>query len=188
MEDFRRHERLQASLFDLLTDLQPEHLEESPLERVYTASQLRQAVLRDLGHLFNASCVDSPQALLRLRPRPENLWAEVPERCRDWAGYPEVSRSVLCFGLPALAGQSASSVQLTRLESKIRQAILNHEPRLVPHSLRVSAETDDLSFSVGNVISLRIEGVLKAGKVALEVLLRTELDLETGQVLVKDYR
>jgi type VI secretion system protein ImpF len=188
VEDARAHDRLQASLFDLLTDLHPEKQEEGRLDRVHTAEALRQAVLRDLGHLFNASSVESPRALLGTAPHPKSGLMEFPSRCNDWASYPEVAHSVLCFGIPGLAGQVASELNFPRLESKIRQAVLDHEPRLVPHALRVCAEMDDMFSRVGNVVSLRIEGVIKVGKVALEVLLRTELDLETGQVQVKEYR
>ena len=49
----------------------------------------------------------------------------------------EVARSVLNFGLPALAGQTASALDIVDLERLIRQAILDFEPRILPGTLEV---------------------------------------------------
>ena len=45
-------------------------------------------------------------------------------------------RSVVNFGLPALSGQTASSLDVTDLTRAIREAILDFEPRILPATLR----------------------------------------------------
>ena len=127
-------------------------------------NQLRQAVLRDLGWLLN-----SVQPL---------------GRAAD--AYPELGASVLNFGLPALSGQLASKVDVTVLERAIRQAILRYEPRILPDTLEVRALEFSSVLDTHNVIEFEIRGHLWAQPVPLEILLRTQLDLEAGQVEVRD--
>jgi type VI secretion system protein ImpF len=154
-------ERLQPALLDRLTDHEPDKDVEGPEKRVLTKAQLRQAVLRDLVWLFNTTRLEAGEVL-----------SEVPS----------VRRSVLNFGLPALSGQTASMVEPADLERAVREAILAFEPRILPASLRVQAIVTDTQLDQHNVISVQIEGQLWAQPVPLEVLLRTEVDLETGKV------
>ena len=157
-------DQLQPALLDRLTDEEPDKKLEPRLERVISKKRLRAAVLRDLAWLFNTT---------RLDPN------------MDAATLPHARRSVINFGLPALAGQTASSIEVPDLERAIRQAILDFEPRILPASLRVRAlETAGLEHH--NVIGVEISGQLWAQPVPLELLVRTEIDLETGQVEVAD--
>jgi type VI secretion system protein ImpF len=93
---------------------------------------------------------------------------------------------VLNFGLPALSGQLASKVDVTVLERAIRQAILRYEPRILPETLAVRALEASSVLDTHNVIEFEIRGHLWAQPVPLEILLRTQLDLEAGQVEVRD--
>jgi type VI secretion system protein ImpF len=97
-----------------------------------------------------------------------------------------VQRSVLNFGLPALSGETASALDPTDLEQRVRDAILAFEPRILPASLRVEAIVTDTQLDQHNVISVQIEGQLWAQPVPLELLLRTEVDLETGKVEITE--
>ncbi len=157
-------DRLQPALLDRLTDDDPFHREEAEERRMMTKSQLRQAVLRDLGWLFNAV-----QPLGRLMET-----------------HPHVGDSVLNFGLPALSGQLASKVDVSLLEKTIRQAILRFEPRILPESLEVRALEASSVLDTHNVIEFDIRGHLWAQPVPLEILLRTQMDLEAGQVEVRE--
>ena len=157
-------DRLQPALLDRLTDDEPDKKSESRDQRVMSKSRLRQAVLRDLAWLFNAT-----------RTAPDI----------DRAQAPYLWRSVLCFGLPPLAGRVASSLDSTDLERTIRQAILDFEPRILPSTLRVRALKVDHTGD-HNVIGIEIHGDLWAQPVPLELLMRTEIDLETGQVEIAD--
>ena len=162
------HDRLQPALLDRLTDdhrLDPlAAANADDPQRVMTRQQIRQAVLRDLSWLFNAV---QPFASLA-------------------ASHPLVAASVLNFGLPPLAGQLASRVDVSVLERSIHEAIARFEPRILADTLQVRAiEWSDLMAS-HNIIEFEIRGFLWAQPVPLELLLRTRLDLEAGQVTVAD--
>ena len=118
MADPSSTERLQPSLLDRLTDDAPTVLTEPREARVLTKGQLRTAVLRDLAALMNAICLGAGD---------------------DLSAYPEVERSVLNYGMPAFAGETASTLDVHDLEEGIRSAILRFEPRVLPNSLLVEA-------------------------------------------------
>ena len=82
--------RLQPALLDRLTDDEPEQRQETESHRIMSKTQLRQAVLRDLGALFNSV-------------QPLGSEAEP---------YPLLAESVLNFGLPSLSGQLASRLDV----------------------------------------------------------------------------
>ena len=165
MRELTPQERLQPALLDRLTDEEPEKKVEGPDKRVLTKTQLKQAVLRDLVWLMNTTRLESSE---------------------DLSEAPNVQRSVLNFGLPALSGETASTLDPTNLERSVRDAILAFEPRILPASLRVEAIVTDTQLDQHNVISVQIEGQLWAQPVPLELLLRTEVDLETGKVEITE--
>ena len=157
-------EQLQPALLDRLTDEEPDKKLEPRRERVMSKRRMRDAVQRDLAWLFNTTRLDPDM---------------------DPVTLPYARRSVINFGLPALSGQTASSIEVTDLERAIRQAILDFEPRILPGSLRVRAlETG--RFEHHNVIGVEITGELWAQPIPIDLLIRTEIDLETGQVEVAD--
>jgi len=157
-------DRLQPALLDRLLDDEPEQTTEALTARVLTKQQLRQAVLRDLAWLLN--CV-----------RPPGI---------DGERVPYAAASVLNYGLPPLSGSQASTLDVATLEQNVRQAILLFEPRILPDSLRVRALEEASILDHHNQIALEITGLLWSQPVPLEVLIRTDLDLETGQVNVRD--
>ncbi len=157
-------DRLQPALLDRLTDDAPGASEEPLERRVMSKTQLRNAVLRDLAWLFNAT-------------QPLTASQEVPQL---------VAESVLNYGLPPLSGQLVSRVDISLLERTIRQSILRFEPRLLPDSLKVVALEATHVLDTHNMIEFEIRGHLWAQPVPMEVLLRTKLDLEAGQVEVRD--
>jgi type VI secretion system protein ImpF len=55
-------DRIQPSLLDRLTDDDPGNPKETRDQRFFSANRLRQAVLRDLSWLLNASSFDAPAA------------------------------------------------------------------------------------------------------------------------------
>lgn len=159
--DLNLRERLQPSLLDRLTDEEPGNLRESADKRVLSLSQLKASVLRDLTWLLNTtSLLDA------------NVTLHTP-----------AGTSVINYGLPALAGNSASSIDVSVLESVIHQAIATFEPRILRNTLRVRVQTLPNQMN-HNALSFEIEGDLWAQPVALPLLLRTDLDLESGHVQV----
>ena len=165
MAELTPRERLQPALLDRLTDDDPQNKLESREKRVMTKAQLRQAVLRDLGWLFNATALASPA---------------------DFDRYPNVRRSVVNFGLPALSGKTASTVEIADLERAVREAILDFEPRLLADSLSVRAVVTENQLDHHNVIGIEIQAQLWAQPMPLEMFVRTEIDLETGRVEIAD--
>ena len=89
MAELTSQERLQPALLDRLIDEDPSKKLEPREARVITKGKLRQAVLRDLAWLFNAT-------------RPSDV---------DWTGLPEAERSVINYGLPSLSGETASTTR-----------------------------------------------------------------------------
>jgi type VI secretion system protein ImpF len=164
-EQLTPQERLQPALLDRLTDEEPDKTQELRERRVMSKSRLRQAVLRDLAWLFNAT---------RL------------ERGSEFEHVPDARRSVINFGLPAHAGATASTLEIEDIERDIKQAIINFEPRILPESLTVKALVEMNELDRHNVIAVQIQGQLWAQPIPLELLVRTEIDLETGKVQISD--
>ena len=158
-------ERLQPALLDRLTDEEPDQTQEPVTRRVMSKARLRQAVLRDLAWLFNAVRYESAERL---------------------DGLPYVRASVINFGLPALSGRAATSLDRAKLEDDIRQSIVDFEPRILRDTLEVRVVTRATDPAHHNVIGVEIRGELWAQPVPLELLVRTEIDLETGKVEIAD--
>jgi type VI secretion system protein ImpF len=158
-------ERLQPALLDRLTDEEPDKREEPRERRVMSKSRLRQAVLRDLAWLLNATRLESSESL---------------------ASLPDARHSVINFGLPALAGRAASSLDVADLERAIRQSLVDFEPRIRPSTLQIRVLLQADPLEQHNVIGVEIRGELWAQPVPLELLVRTKIDLETGKVEIAD--
>ncbi|MEO7243691.1 MAG: type VI secretion system baseplate subunit TssE [Rubrivivax sp.] len=165
MAQLRAQDRLQPALLDRLTDDDPGSTTETGDARVINRHRLRELVLRDLAWLFNAS---QPGAAI------------------DWRGAPHARRSVLNYGLPPLSGETATTVDVLELQARVRQAILDHEPRILPATLVVEAVMSHVQLDHHNQIGVRISGQLWAQPVPLELMLHTDVDLETGRVAVRE--
>lgn len=164
MADPAQSERLQPSLLDRLTDNEPAKKDESRAQRVLSMRKLREAVIRDLLWLLNATKLEVTQ---------------------DLAAYPAVRESVVNYGVPDLAGVTASSIDSRDLERRIRESIWAFEPRLKRSTVQVRAVVTDGRMA-GNTLTLEIEGELWAEPMPVRLYLKTELDLEDGNVAVVD--
>lgn len=165
MSTLRAQDRLQPALLDRLTDDDVESRTETGDSRVINRNRLRELVLRDLAWLFNCTA---------------------PGAAIDWSNAPHARNSVLNFGLPALSGHTASTIDPLVLQARVRQAILDHEPRILPASLVVEVIVSQAQMDHHNQIGFRISGQLWAQPVPLELLLHTDIDLETGRVAVRE--
>jgi type VI secretion system protein ImpF len=165
MAELTQQERLQPCLLDRITDDAPDKKQESRDQRVVSLRRLREGVLRDLGWLLNASNM----AMLE-----------------DLTDYPHVARSVLNYGMPGLAGTLASGIDVVEFERKIYQAIVDFEPRILRDTLKVrlAVAPDQMSH---NAMTFEIEGQLWAQPVPQRIYLKTEIDLELGEVKLSDY-
>ncbi len=164
MAELVAKERLQPSLLDRLTDYAPGEKTESREHRVMSYRQLRQSVLRDLSWLLNTAAFETLQ---------------------DLSNAPFAARSVLNYGIPALSGTNFSSIDSDTLARKIKQAIIDFEPRILASSLNIEIFTakDQMSHQS---MSFKIEGDLWAQPLPVHLFIRSDLDLETGEITVKD--
>lgn len=167
MAELTPKERLQPSLLDRLTDEEPEKRQESRDKRILSPARLRESVRRDLAWLFNTV----------------SLGAVI-----DLDDYPQVQRSTLNYGLPDLAGRTASSVDKAALERTLRRVIWEFEPRLNPRNrngVKVRLEIDNEQMN-HNAMCFTIEAELWAQPLPLRLFLKTEIDLENGEISVSE--
>ena len=155
-------ERLQPALLDRLTDDEPDKKLEPREQRVMS----KRAPARG----------GAARSRLAVQRHPARAGDGPGARCRC------ARRSVINFGLPALSGQTASSLDVADLE----RAHPPGDPRLrAAHPARRRCEVTTLieagALDHHNVIGVEIRGQLWAQPVPLELLVRTEIDLETGQ-------
>jgi type VI secretion system protein ImpF len=156
-------EKLQPSLLDRLTDTRPDVRSNAGGVRVLTVDELREGVRRDLAALFNATAL------------------EVVEDLED---YPHVQRSTLNFGMPDMSGKTASGVDLKELERSLNRVIHDFEPRLIEDTVKVSSELFDAKSH--NTMVATIEAELWSQPLPQKLMLRTELDLESGEVKLQE--
>ena len=164
MANLNRAERLQPSLLDRLTDLAPENRKESLDQQSLTMTQLRRAVLRDLGWLLNATNLDTVEEL----------------------GAGSLARtSTINFGIPSIAGADAGSGRSSALEATVAEAIRNFEPRIRPQTLRVRARPHQRDEGLPTLV-LEISGELWAQPVPVQLFLETAIELETRVAVVTE--
>lgn len=162
MSDNYARDRLIPALLDRLTDDRPTETTEAPEQRVVSKGRLRELVLRDLNWLFNAQSAFGSDEL---------------------AGIPEhVQSSTLNYGMPPLSGRLVSKIELPDLERVLAKAIQRFEPRLIPHTVRVRGIPPVDPLGHHNELSFEISADLWSQPYPIELLLKTDLDLETGLV------
>lgn len=166
MPELIHKERLQPSLLDRLTDDERDKDASARERNVLSLQQIRESVRRDLGWLFNSVHLGALVDLQRL---------------------PNVARSVLNFGIPDLAGRTSSSVDIPALEQLLCQAIWDFEPRLIKNTVKVRIVANE-TLPRHNSLQFIIEAELWAQPLPLPLLLKTQIDLEDGNVVVADAR
>jgi type VI secretion system protein ImpF len=156
-------EKLQPSLLDRLTDVRPDVRTSTAGVKVLSMEELRDSVRRDLAALFNATALETVE---------------------DLSDYPNVQKSTLNFGMPDLSGKTASGMDLQELERALSRAIHQFEPRLLEETVKVSSDMYDAKSH--NLMIAKIEAELWSQPLPQKLLLRTELDLENGEVKLKE--
>ncbi|WP_244817558.1 type VI secretion system baseplate subunit TssE [Caballeronia sp. Lep1P3] len=165
MSDSTARERLQPSLLDRLTDDEPHARTEPRERRAMSPRALRASVQRDIGWLLNASGLAARD---------------------DAARLPHVATSVLNYGLPDLAGSNVAALTPGAVERMIREALWAFEPRLARETVRVTVIDDAKGKARGHVICFEIEAQMGSRPYPERLHLRTELDLEAGEVRIAD--
>ncbi|KZL12578.1 Gene 25-like lysozyme [Pseudovibrio axinellae] len=153
-------ERLVPSLLDRLTDDNPFQQVEARDARVVGSVNLRRSIQRDLEWLFNTTHLGSDINL---------------------DGLPEVKSSVLNFGIPDLGALTNKSVE--DIETILREAIANFEPRIIEDTLVVSVVEPNKPRRA-NRLDFQIEGKLWSQPLPQALYLRTEFDLDVNAVQI----
>jgi len=161
MADLGDSERLQPSLLDRLTDNSPGEIKESARDQIIDIRQLRDIVLRDLGWILNTV----------------NQEGDVDEDT-----YPFSAGSTLNYGITDIAGKKAAEARPYELERMIHKSIERFEPRIVAGSLEVKLSTT--VEGTHSRILFNIHAEIWAQPVPVEVFMRTELDLASGDMSV----
>lgn len=145
-------------------DDEPHQKQESREKRILSINRLRECVLRDLAWLLNAVRYPEDAELER---------------------YPFAARSVINYGLPPLSGTVINDLNINQLELILSQIIKDFEPRILRNTVKVRAiVAKDLMSH--NTLTFEINGDLWAQPLPLQLYLKTEIDLESGQVRIEE--
>lgn len=158
MAEIAPMERLQPCLLDRLTDEEPELTREGRDQHVVSLRKYRKAVLRDVEMLFNS----------RAYPLHEMIYE-----------FGEAARSVLNYGILDLSGASISGSNASELETQLKQALKNFEPRISHKALSVHVVSSSDASDV-RTLFFEISGELWAHPLPDHLFIKTEVDLETG--------
>lgn len=158
-------DRLQPALLDRLVDDEPEKLQETLQFSVVSKGRLKRTVLRDLSWLLNTTSHHTDTQL---------------------DDYPQVKKSVINYGIPVLSGKNFSSTDWRDLERQIHEAVIFFEPRILPDSLKIAAIVPEDMLGHHNLLQFEVRGELWSIPLPVELLIRTQLDLETGYVKLVD--
>ena len=162
MADKTIAERLQPSLLDRLTDESPESPSERKDDRVIDLRRLREIILRDLSWLLNSSNSESTFDVDR---------------------YPNVAKSVLNYGVREVSGVFSTADRALMICTSIAEAITQFEPRIKPGTLDVGLHTEERKSQSMVVFDIRAD--MWAQPLPMELYLRTEVDVTTGQVALE---
>lgn len=162
MSDKTITERLQPSLLDRLTDNTPGEKVERRDDRVIDLRRLRDIIQRDLVWLLNTS---------------DNGNLIDPER------YPNAAKSVLNYGIKEVAGDYSTAERAEVIRKSIRTAIQDFEPRIHAGSIDVQLRAgEDAS---GALITFDIRADMWAQPLPMELYLRSEVDVTTGELALE---
>ena len=159
MADKTISERLQPSLLDRLTDVDPGNPRETRDDRVIDLRRLREIIQRDLTWRLNTNNNEG-----RIDP----------------ARYPAVARSVLNYGIREVAGEHSTYRRAELIRRSIATAIERYEPRIRKGSVLVELRADDAGSQT--LVSFDIRADMWAQPLPLELYLRSEVDVTTGEI------
>ena len=166
MPELAQENNLYPALLDRLIDEAPDQRHEPNRMKVVTARQLCDMVKRDLIWLLNTINLRSVQ---------------------DLDLYPEVASSVLNYGIPDVTGHVMEGWNLNALETSIKQAIIDFEPRIIKNTIdiRIVGKSD---LMPSHTLQLEIDCDIWGEPAPEHLSLRTSIDLETGDVQLRDSR
>ena len=159
MADQTITDRLQPSLLDRLTDLAPSEKTELREARVIDMRELREIIQRDLSWLLNTN---NSGSLI------------------DAERFPTASESVINFGVRETSGDYSSGQRADEIRKSIAAAIERFEPRIRQGSTDVTLQEGDEQSET--IVSFDIRADMWAQPVPMELYLRSEIDITTGEL------
>jgi len=151
------------TLFDRLRDDDPQQLQETASDYALSRKQLLDIVRRDLVYLLNTTNMET------MIDRQEHAAA---------------AASTINFGMPSLAGSYLSTRKWDDIESLIRRAIHDFEPRLVADSLQIRPLREEQGAQQYNVLLFEIRGLIPMTPYPIAFLVQSAVDLETNRLSV----
>ncbi len=165
MADKTLAERLQPSLLDRLTDNEPGNLKETRDARVIDITRLREIIQRDLSWLLNTTNTESSF---------------------DATALPNVAKSVINYGLREVSGEFTTEERAEKIRRSIQQAISTYEPRIIKGTVDVMLNPDGAGSDM--MVALIIRADMWAQPLPLELYLRSQVDVTTGEISVEGSR
>lgn len=98
----------------------------------------------------------------------------------DISKHKYVGKSVLNFGMDDMANMSSNSENRGHLERRLRQALIDHEPRLIPETIEVTMRQQDKDLS--QKLAFDISADLVSNPVDVPVEFVAEIDVGGGKV------
>jgi type VI secretion system protein ImpF len=152
-------ELLQPSLLDRLTDHSPDAKTEGRKDRVIDVRTLVDIVQRDLTWLLNTNNFETQFESDR---------------------YPNIQSSVLNYGIREVAGEMSTRDRAESIRKMIHDTIRRFEPRIRPGALSVELEEEDVAETT--LISFTIRAEMWAQPIPLDLYLRSQVNLTTGEL------
>ena len=140
-----------------------------------------------------------PDLLNRLKTRDRNAWIsqdELKNEVRDSlvnlfnstnmgaeldpAVHPEAARSVINYGIAPVFGNYLTTLNWSKLETMLRQAIEAFEPRIIPESLAIEpAPGPEKDGPGGGRLSFSLRATIRCASQTMELVLESDYDRET---------
>ena len=162
LKKISRKDRFLPCLLERLTDNEPY---EKRIDREYdifhSINILKKYLLRDIANLLNSKSKISKSEL---------------------AKCPELTNSVINYGLDDICGKSFSRTDTEALQKQIKEVIITFEPRINPEKLDVEVKKIEHKGKAGSTYGVIIKGLLNIFPVSEEIILRSEIDFENGNI------
>ena len=81
-----------------------------------------------------------------------------------------------------------AGLEFAEVEQILKDAILRFEPRILPQTLTVRGIPAKDAMGHHNILSLEITGELWAQPYPVELLIKTDMDLESGEIRLVEGR
>lgn len=173
--------RLNPTLFDkLVTDLELDGLRERNEDAPSTEfrSSLRFYTVPKIERFNERALKNTVRREMNWLLNTTNFAATT-----DLDPYPQVKTSVLNYGVPDLAGKALTRGVVQGRAREIREAIIAFEPRMSPRDLEVEAM---MAADRANAVTYVIRGDITAAVEAMPVEFKTDVELDTATVVVRE--